>query len=197
MNVTKEINRINSEEQRRGYGLDSSWHNDYKDTSWIFIGNLAYKLNEGDVLAVFSQYGEIEDVHLIRDDESGKSKGFAFMKYEDWKSTVLAVDNFNGTVLLQRTLRVDHARYERPKLKKEEEEKLTVLDKLNLQKPGHAYATEGRHKIEVKGSFDLNHGQNIFDAGARLRIEKGEKTKKRKKERKHKKGKKHKSKKSS
>ena len=39
---------------------------------------------------------QIEDVHLVRDKGSGKSKGFAFIKYEDQRSTVLAVDNFNG-----------------------------------------------------------------------------------------------------
>ena len=39
---------------------------------------------------------QIEDLHLVRDKGTGKSKGFAFLKYEDQKSTVLAVDNFNG-----------------------------------------------------------------------------------------------------
>lgn len=38
----------------------------------------------------------MEDAHLIRDEDTGKSKGFAFLKYEDFRSTVLAVDNFNG-----------------------------------------------------------------------------------------------------
>lgn len=48
------------------------------------------------------------DLDLIRDKETGKSKGFAFVKYEDQRSTVLAVDNFNGIQLLGRRLRVDH-----------------------------------------------------------------------------------------
>jgi hypothetical protein len=39
---------------------------------------------------------QVEDLHLVRDKGSGKSKGFAFVKYEDQRSTVLAVDNFNG-----------------------------------------------------------------------------------------------------
>jgi len=45
----------------------------------------------------FKRWGEIVDVDLIRDKETGKSKGFAFIAYEDQRSTVLAVDNFNGT----------------------------------------------------------------------------------------------------
>jgi RNA-binding motif X-linked protein 2 len=39
---------------------------------------------------------QIEDLHLVREKDTGKSKGFAFVKYEDQKSTILAVDNFNG-----------------------------------------------------------------------------------------------------
>jgi RNA recognition motif-containing protein len=39
---------------------------------------------------------QIEDLHLVRDPDTGKSKGFGFLKYEDQKSTILAVDNFNG-----------------------------------------------------------------------------------------------------
>ena len=33
---------------------------------------------------------------MVRDKETGKSKGFAFLAYEDQRSTVLAVDNLNG-----------------------------------------------------------------------------------------------------
>jgi hypothetical protein len=40
--------------------------------------------------------GEIEYIHLLRDKDTGKSIGSAFIKYEDCKSGVLAVDNFNG-----------------------------------------------------------------------------------------------------
>ncbi len=43
-----------------------------------------------------SRYGEVVDVNLVRDKSTGKSKGFCFLAYEDQRSTVLAVDNFNG-----------------------------------------------------------------------------------------------------
>lgn len=42
------------------------------------------------------RWGEIEDIHVVRDEETGKSKGFAFLKYENQRSTDLAVDNVNG-----------------------------------------------------------------------------------------------------
>lgn len=45
---------------------------------------------------------------MPRDKKTGKIKGFAFLMYEDQRSTVLAVDNLSGTTVVGRTLRVDH-----------------------------------------------------------------------------------------
>jgi len=68
------------------------------------------------VICVFSQYGEIVHINLIRDHKTGKSKGFGFICYEDQRSTILAVDNLNGMKLLGRLVRVDHVHtYKLPK----------------------------------------------------------------------------------
>ena len=97
MNTIKEIQKINDEELERGIaGTSASWHSKYKSSSWVYVGNLDHALTEGDILCVLSQFGELEDLHLIRDEETGKSKGFAFCKYEDARSCVLAVDNLIG-----------------------------------------------------------------------------------------------------
>ena len=60
------------------------------------------------MLAILSQYGEIVDVFVPRDEKTGKSKGFAFVCYLDQRSTIIAVDNLNGSKVLGRILRVDH-----------------------------------------------------------------------------------------
>ncbi|KAG9303825.1 hypothetical protein G9A89_018722 [Geosiphon pyriformis] len=112
MNVTKEILRINAREADRNISISGSWHSQYKDSSYIFIGNIPFELTEGDIICVFSQYGEILNLDLVRNKSTGESKGFAFMKYEDQRSTILAVDNLNGIQLLGRTIRVDHANAE-------------------------------------------------------------------------------------
>ncbi|KAJ3322148.1 hypothetical protein HDV06_003599 [Boothiomyces sp. JEL0866] len=78
------------------------------DSAYIYVGSLPFELTEGDLIAIFSQYGEIIDLDLIRDIETGKSKGFCFIGYENQKSTVLAVDNLNGIKILDRNIRVDH-----------------------------------------------------------------------------------------
>ena len=73
-------------------------------------------MNEGDTIIIFSQFGEVVDCHLVREEGTGKSKGFAFLAYEDQRSTILAVDNLNGINVLGRVLKVDHVeKYRVPK----------------------------------------------------------------------------------
>jgi RNA-binding motif X-linked protein 2 len=63
------------------------------------------------------------DINMPRDKETGKSRGFAFLMYEDQRSTVLAVDNLNGAKVLERILRVDHVKdYKQTKVKNEDGE---------------------------------------------------------------------------
>lgn len=113
----KLINELNEREVQLGVAEKVSWHSEYKDSAWIFLGGLPYELTEGDVICVFSQYGEIVNINLVRDKKTGKSKGFCFLCYEDQRSTILAVDNFNGIKIKGRTIRVDHvANYRVPKV---------------------------------------------------------------------------------
>ncbi|KAJ3690491.1 hypothetical protein LUZ61_019655 [Rhynchospora tenuis] len=118
LTLVKRTQKITSREAALGISDEASWHAKYKDSAYIFVGGLSYDLTEGDLLAVFSQYGEVVDVNLVRDKGTGKSKGFAFLAYEDQRSTVLAVDNLNGAKVSGRIVRVDHV----SKYKKKEEE---------------------------------------------------------------------------
>ncbi|GAA5903568.1 hypothetical protein JCM6882_002987 [Rhodosporidiobolus microsporus] len=106
MNQIQHIKRIN--EQELESGSSASWHDQYKDSAYINVGGLPYNLTEGDVITIFSQYGEIADINMPRDPQTGKPRGFAWLMYMDQKSTILAVDNLNGAQVLGRTLRVDH-----------------------------------------------------------------------------------------
>ncbi|MEQ2238361.1 hypothetical protein ILYODFUR_032451 [Ilyodon furcidens] len=110
----KLINELNEREADLGIKEAVSWHSEYKDSAWIFVGGFPYELTEGDLICVFSQYGEIVNINLVRDKKTGKSKGFCFVCYEDQRSTILAVDNFNGIKIKGRTIRVDHVKDYRP-----------------------------------------------------------------------------------
>lgn len=119
MNRVKEIERINAKDLQLQLASDTvgnagrwdvnkSWHAQYKDSAYVYVGGLPSELSEGDVIVICSQFGEVIDVNMPRDRKTGKTKGFAFICYEDQRSTVLAVDNFNGAKVLGRTIRCDH-----------------------------------------------------------------------------------------
>lgn len=110
----KLVSELNEREAHTAVASTASWHSEYKDSAWIFVGGLPFELTEGDILCVFSQYGEIVNINLVRDQKTGKSKGFCFICYEDQRSTVLAVDNFNGIKIRGRTIQVDHVSCYRP-----------------------------------------------------------------------------------
>ena len=111
MNVLTQIKNKQDASLREielGLPESASWHAKYKHSAYVFVGGIHSELTEGDVLAILSQYGEIVDVFVPRDEKTGKSKGFAFVCYLDQRSTIIAVDNLNGSKVLGRILRVDH-----------------------------------------------------------------------------------------
>lgn len=113
MNSIRSIQALNKRELEAGVTPSGSWHRDFADTAFIYVGGLPFTLSEGDLVTIFSQFGEPVFVNLVRDNDTGKSKGFAFLKYEDQRSTDLAVDNLGGATVMGRVLRVDHTRYKR------------------------------------------------------------------------------------
>ncbi|RYP22700.1 hypothetical protein DL765_001550 [Monosporascus sp. GIB2] len=111
MNQIRAIQALNKREIENGVPPEASWHTDYRDTAFVNFGGLPYELSEGDIITIFSQFGEPVFLKLARDKETGKSKGFGWLKYEDQRSTDLAVDNLGGAEIGGRLIRVDHARY--------------------------------------------------------------------------------------
>ena len=112
----KQIQRLNEEELNFNISGSASWHYKYRDSSYIFICGFSKEVTEGDLVIVFSQFGEIVDCHIVRDKEIGKSKGFGYICYEDQRSTILAVDNLNGIKIGGKFILVDHVEeYKLPK----------------------------------------------------------------------------------
>lgn len=118
----KNTQKITAREAALGISDAGSWHATYKNSAYIYVGGLSFQLTEGDLLAVFAQYGEIVDINLVRDKATGKPRGFAFLAYEDQRSTVLAVDNLNGATVIGRILKVEHVSNYKRKLEEDEEE---------------------------------------------------------------------------
>ena len=62
----KNTQKVTKGEIAAGVGESGSWHARFKHSAYIFAGGLPYQLTEGDLLAVFSQYGEIVDCNLVK-----------------------------------------------------------------------------------------------------------------------------------
>ena len=60
MYEVNKITQLNEEELRRKiFKPELSWHHEYRNSSYIHVGGLHLQLSEGDIVAVFSQFGEI------------------------------------------------------------------------------------------------------------------------------------------
>ncbi|KAH0349756.1 RNA-binding domain-containing protein, partial [Aureobasidium melanogenum] len=113
MNQIKQVQRLNERELEKVVPSNASWHTDYRDTAYIYVGGLNLDLSEGDIITIFSQYGEPVWIRLMRDKETGKSRGFCWLKYQDQRSCDLAVDNLGGATVMGKMLAVDHTRYKK------------------------------------------------------------------------------------
>ena len=76
----------------------------------IYVGNLPYESTEDDLMEAFSAHGEVESVTVIRDRDTGRSKGFAFVEMPTNSEAQAAITAFNGQEFNRRTLTVNEAR---------------------------------------------------------------------------------------
>lgn len=79
----------------------------------IYIGNLSYKTTEADLRNTFAQFGNIQDVVVIKERETGRSKGFGFITFESKADADKAL-SMDGKELDTRTLRVNIAKERQP-----------------------------------------------------------------------------------
>jgi cold-inducible RNA-binding protein len=76
----------------------------------LFIGSLAYATDDDGLKAHFEQIGPVSSARVITDRETGRSKGFGFVEYENDADNQKAVDQLNGKELDGRTINVSLAR---------------------------------------------------------------------------------------
>ncbi|TMS10157.1 Cold-inducible RNA-binding protein [Larimichthys crocea] len=79
------------------------------DEGKLFIGGLSFETSEESLAAAFGKYGTIEKVDVIRDKETGRSRGFGFVKYDNAEDAKDAMTAMNGKSLDGRAIRVDEA----------------------------------------------------------------------------------------
>ena len=76
----------------------------------LYIGNLPYSMTDADLHDLFSSAGPVKAAEVIRDRDTGQSKGFGFVEMENQEGADEALRTLNGTSFQNRQIRVDEAR---------------------------------------------------------------------------------------
>jgi len=76
----------------------------------LYIGNLSYDVTDDELNQVFSQCGQVTSAKVVRDRETGRSKGFGFVEMPNDDEATHAVDRMSGFDLKGRPLLVDIAK---------------------------------------------------------------------------------------
>ena len=76
----------------------------------LYVGNLPYQTDDGELQELFGQCGSVESVRVMRDMATGRARGFAFVEMATDEEAQAAVARLNGHQLGGRTLAVNEAR---------------------------------------------------------------------------------------
>ena len=76
----------------------------------IYVGNLSFETTEADVESAFSEYGEVKTVNIIKDRDTGRSRGFGFVEMRDHQAGQQAIEGLNLSQIAGRAMTVNEAR---------------------------------------------------------------------------------------
>jgi len=76
----------------------------------LYVGNLSFNTTDPDLRDLFAEYGTVEDVHLVTDRGTGKSRGFAFVTMSSAEEGRAAITALEGNQVDGRNLTVNEAR---------------------------------------------------------------------------------------
>ena len=76
----------------------------------IYVGNLSFSTTEDALRTVFEEFGTIEEVTVVQDRETGRSRGFGFITMSDAAAGKAAIEAVNGREVDGRALNVNEAR---------------------------------------------------------------------------------------
>ncbi|MBM3793402.1 MAG: RNA-binding protein [Acidobacteria bacterium] len=76
----------------------------------IFVGNLSFGATEDSIRAAFEAYGTVDRVSVVKDRETGQSRGFGFVEMNDDEEANRAINGLNGKELSGRAMNVNEAR---------------------------------------------------------------------------------------
>jgi RNA recognition motif-containing protein len=80
------------------------------DMTNIYVGNLAYRATEEEIREAFSRFGQVSSVQIIKDRETGRSRGFAFVEMPNADEAKEAIEQLNSTDIAGRQVTINEAR---------------------------------------------------------------------------------------
>ncbi len=83
----------------------------------MYVGNLPFSAGREEIEQIFSDYGPIEDIHVVTDRETNRPRGFAFVTIADEAKANEAINKLNGSEVEGRKIVINEARprEERPR----------------------------------------------------------------------------------
>jgi RNA recognition motif-containing protein len=76
----------------------------------IYVGNLSFEATESDVENAFGEFGNVKSVNIIKDRETGRSRGFGFVEMRDRESGLDAIERLNERPIAGRNITVNEAK---------------------------------------------------------------------------------------
>jgi len=81
----------------------------------IYVGNLAFSTTDHDLRQLFEPYGVVDEIRVITDRDTGRSKGFGFVEMHDGTAARTAITKFQVQAMEGRTLTVNEAKPREPR----------------------------------------------------------------------------------
>lgn len=76
----------------------------------IYVGNLDFKVTEDELRQAFGAYGQVDNVTILKDRDTGQPRGFGFVEMANDEEAERAIQGMNGAQLGSRALNVNEAR---------------------------------------------------------------------------------------
>jgi RNA recognition motif-containing protein len=76
----------------------------------LYVGNLSFETSTNDLQTLFAQAGTVQNVSVIEDRETGRSRGFGFVEMSTKEEGAAAIEQLNGREVGGRTLKVNEAK---------------------------------------------------------------------------------------
>lgn len=85
------------------------------DNNRLYVGNLSWNTDEAGLESAFGAFGDVSDVKIITDRDTGRSRGFGFVTMKTDEEAEAAMGALNGSMLDGRALRVNVAEARKPR----------------------------------------------------------------------------------